>query len=452
MRIRTILTAAPAAVLLAAALGAASVTPASSAAGQATRHPGACTSWQIVTTPPVPGLGSPPANSIEGLFSVSALPHGGAWLSGQTFIGGQTSQGQNGGLPTQLWALGWNGSSLTQLPQPADLPAAGPGINVAYDGTTLPGSFDSGTDGWQIMGYPSNFMPIFDSETTFAEHWHHGFWTLTPMAVSPHPATEGIAIRAVAAVSPSDAWVAGTLYAIGSGNLFGATPVGTVIEHWNGTSWSIVPNPAQGRNGAGLQALAVASPSDIWAAGFQDEATGQTQRPLTEHWNGTAWTVVPAPAGQGMSALAAISADGPGDAWAVGNQNGTSFSGPPLVEHWNGRVWATVSLPAAISSALTAEFATLDAVYAASPSDVWAGLGGGVPSSSPAAAQATGDLAHWDGSNWSLVPTGPQEAGLQYSFSALSGTGPDDVWAAGTVSDGNLGLPLAARLSCDSGR
>jgi hypothetical protein len=433
MRIRT-LAAVPAAVLLAAALGA----PAATAA-PAHRGTG-CTSWQIMTTPAVPGVGTPAESGQAELSSVSAVSPSDTWFTGTVYP--YTTPYPYGG-PEQAWALQWDGRGLTQPAQPTLLPAANPLPNAK-----LLGSFDSTSDGWQVFTEGSGNPPADDDDTTLAEHWHDGQWILTPMAVSPDPASKGIRLSAVAALSPDDAWASGTLYAIGPGNLFGATPVGALIEHWDGTGWSIVPNPAQDRPGVSLSALAVVSPSDIWAAGYQTGASGQTS-PLVEHWNGSSWTAVPAPAGQGSSVLMAVSADGPDDAWATGIQNTDGYAyGPPLVEHWSGSTWAVVSLPPTVRSAYNQ--GALDAVYAASPSDVWAGATG----FEGGTLAGDGDLLHWDGSNWTLVPTGPQEYGLVYGFRALGGTGPGNVWAAGYVYPGDFDAtswPLAAHLSCRTG-
>ncbi len=54
---------------------------------------------------------------------------------------------------------------------------------------------------------------------------------------------------------------------------------------------------------------------------------------------------------------------------------------------------------------------TLQALWGSSPSDVW--IGG-----------SNGFVARFDGSSWSVIPTG-----LSDSISAISGTGPTDVWA-----------------------
>jgi hypothetical protein len=53
----------------------------------------------------------------------------------------------------------------------------------------------------------------------------------------------------------------------------------TLIEHWNGTKWSIFPSPTPGTNG-GLSAVAASSAHNVWAVGSY--SNGRVDRTLTE--------------------------------------------------------------------------------------------------------------------------------------------------------------------------
>jgi len=66
------------------------------------------------------------------------------------------------------------------------------------------------------------------------------------------------------------------------------------------------------------------SASDAWAVGRND-LTGSS---LVEHWDGTAWTVVPTPAGSG--GLDEVAAKTPGTAWAVGSGDASQTNGIAL--------------------------------------------------------------------------------------------------------------------------
>ena len=72
-------------------------------------------------------------------------------------------------------------------------------------------------------------------------------------------------------------------------------------------------------------------------------ASGDGFETLIEEWNGSTWSVVPgAPASASTSSLNGVSGSGPSDIWAVGQNPGTSF-----IEHWNGQSWSHVASPPA---------------------------------------------------------------------------------------------------------
>jgi hypothetical protein len=76
--------------------------------------------------------------------------------------------------------------------------------------------------------------------------------------------------------------------------------VQTLIEHWDGQSWQVVPTPNVGtpsvfqRNV--LYGIAALSPTDIWTAGqFQLPDGSGSQLTLSLHFDGTTWSIVPTP-------------------------------------------------------------------------------------------------------------------------------------------------------------
>src|SRR5262245_10375619 len=57
-------------------------------------------------------------------------------------------------------------------------------------------------------------------------------------------------------------------------------------------SWSVVFSPNSPITGTNtLLAIDAVSDTDIWAVG----SSGTTPQPLIEHWNGSIWTIVPSP-------------------------------------------------------------------------------------------------------------------------------------------------------------
>ena len=68
----------------------------------------------------------------------------------------------------------------------------------------------------------------------------------------------------------------------------------TLVLHWDGFAWSIVPNPNPPVVvDATLNAIAAVSANDVWAVGFY--ASSGIYQPLIEHWDGSAWSVAPSP-------------------------------------------------------------------------------------------------------------------------------------------------------------
>src|SRR5204862_93380 len=93
-------------------------------------------------------------------------------------------------------------------------------------------------------------------------------------------------IYAVAVVAVNDIWAVG-MYAPNS-------YAQTLILHWDGTQWSIVPSPIPGTLFNSLNGVAAVASNDAWAVGYY-QVYGNTFQTLTEHWNGTSWSIVPSP-------------------------------------------------------------------------------------------------------------------------------------------------------------
>ena len=135
----------------------------------------------------------------------------------------------------------------------------------------------------------------------------------------------------VAASSPTDAWAVG--HRFDPGDQKGHT----LIEHHDGTTWTITPS-ADGPSApqSELSGVAARTSTDAWAVGSFTKANNLI-RTLVERWDGSAWTRVKSPnagqpAGGQLSAVVALAAD---DAWAAGSygQGGPSRT---LIQHWDG--------------------------------------------------------------------------------------------------------------------
>ena len=205
----------------------------------------------------------------------------------------------------------WNGQSWSHVASPAGEPP---------DGQLNAVSADSPTDAWaggSVMNANDQVVPLI-------EHWNGTQWSVSPGAIGAGNGRSEV--LSVAAVSPADVWA---LAGVGKNNP-------AVIEHWNGIQWSIVSLPVSGTT---LHSLSAVSANDVWAVGSDG---------LTLNWNGTQWTQVANPAGQG-AALEAVDALSANDVWAI-NTLGT------VTEQWNGTQWTAVPT----ASALPAGFRVAD--------------------------------------------------------------------------------------------
>jgi hypothetical protein len=154
-------------------------------------------------------------------------------------------------------------------------------------------------------------------------------------SVSPSPAAPNATLTATVAIADNDIW------AVGGDDVQVAPPAysSPLAMHFDGTSWSIVPTPTLSSGGvnppnAEFFGVGAASSKDVWAVGIK---TGPDNpdfgEPLIEHWDGTAWSVVASPEIEGydLRNVAAISAN---NVWAFGGG---------LVEHWDGTAWSIVT-------------------------------------------------------------------------------------------------------------
>jgi hypothetical protein len=159
-----------------------------------------------------------------------------------------------------------------------------------------------------------------------------------------------------------------------------------LIEHWNGTQWSVVPDAAP--SNTRITSIAAISPSDVWALGVQ-RIGWRGRSNVMEHWNGTQWSLVTLPVSGILTSISAVSAS---DVWAVGGG---------LIEHWNGTQWSQVANPSGSASGLFV-------VHALSANDVWA-----ISLDGTATEQ-------WNGTQWNSVPPA---ASIPAGFGALSLSG-----------------------------
>ncbi len=235
----------------------------------------------------------------------------------------------------------------------------------------------------------------------------------------PNPSSSSNFLNGVAVVSSCRAWAVGSY--------FNGTAFQTLIDGWDGASWTQQPspNPAGARRGNELNAVAATSASNAWAVGIY--SNGTAYQTLTEHWNGTIWAQVPSPSpsSSGDNLLSAVAATSASNAWAVGSySNGTADQ--TLIERWNGTTWKRVPSP---NPGGSARFNVLRSVAATSATSAWA-----VGYYSNGTAEQT-LIVRWDGTTWKRVPS-PSPSSSINRLAGVTATSATSAWAVGTYDNG----------------
>ncbi len=131
----------------------------------------------------------------------------------------------------------------------------------------------------------------------------------------------------VAGVASNDLWAVG-----GRGDGSACCPAQSLIEHWNGTSWSVVAKPGV-NDLSGVTALAA---NNVWAVAVHTSPNVST---IVEHWNGTRWANVAAPSQNVNGGFISLRGIASNDVWAVDG------SGLMQTQHWDGSAWSIIATP-----------------------------------------------------------------------------------------------------------
>jgi hypothetical protein len=386
--------------------------------------------WRTVSSPNTPG------ETISQLLAVDSVAADDVWSVGMTYLSG----------PRQIVPLieHWDGREWSIVD--------GPELPVGSGGGSLSSvSALSASDVWAAGSYNA----AGSGKRTLIVHWDGEDWSIIPSPnasgpnVSPNQTLFGIT-----AVSAEDAWAVGH-YAVLEPDLTGTlrSTSKTMVQHWDGSSWSIVesPNPARpGTVGSFLLSVDAASANDVWAVGRYDTAVGAAYenpiyQTLIQHWDGTSWSTVSSPNRPGhidYNHLLDVSVTSPDDVWAVGISGvytgGFGSIAQTLIEHWDGQTWSIIPSPNPGVPGL-GQGNWLYGVSGSAADEVWAvGL----------SATATEDgqqalIAHWDGTGWSATPG---EKGRRDALVGVEAVSTADVWAVGGSSP-LTGTPLSTLVN-----
>jgi hypothetical protein len=219
-------------------------------------------------------------------------------------------------------------------------------------------------------------------------------------------------IRSLAGRSSTDIWAVGIHR--------GPGPDESWIEHWDGVAWTRMPADLAGGHPDRLNGVAVTGASDAWSVGYSAGVDGLEERALIEHWDGRRWSAVRSIPNPGIkwNELDGVAALAPNDVWAVGYYMHSTSPARVLIEHWNGSEWKLISAPSPGTN-----WNQLTAVSASGSNDVWAV--GWQQSDGP----QTPLIEHWDGRQWTVVPA---SAGARGQLQAVRAISPGLAWAVGS--------------------
>lgn len=195
-----------------------------------------------------------------------------------------------------------------------------------------------------------------------------GSWSLTPMiqswdgttwSVVSSPLTSGAYNNGLSGISClSTSWC----IAVGLAEA-AAVPSSTLIEQWNGSTWSIVPSPNPGteagtNTGTGLNndldSVSCTTISSCIAVGYY--FTPSVQHTLVESWNGASWSVVSSPNPGPVDELYGVSCTSVSACVAVGEEGESNQGGgvgspiSQIIETWDGSAWEQAQNPASLPS------------------------------------------------------------------------------------------------------
>lgn len=223
-------------------------------------------------------------------------------------------------------AMSWNGSSWSTLTPP----------NVT--GATLSRLLDvscASTTSCDAVGW---YLTSTGTKQMLAMSWNGSSWSLA--ATSAPKGAETTELDGVDCLSSS--------WCDASGTYVGSAGVSwTLVQHWNGTSWSLVTSPSPG--GARVSTLTgIDCTSTLWcrAAGRYIDSTGVTKT-LILGWDGTSWTIATSPnvSGAAASSLASLSCTSTSFCVA-GGESELEGRRRPLAIEWNGSSWAQQKIEA----------------------------------------------------------------------------------------------------------
>ena len=306
------------------------------AVGQSTIHFDG-TMWTAFSAPMIKGDNN---SFLQGVVDISPTL---AWAAGNVIVGAH---------PGQVIEQ-WNGTKWSLFP--------GPKFGKKERANVFTMTSSSANDVWAIGSLVNLGTGLVSS---LFEHWNGTSWKATTVE------SNNEFLFGASAHSANDAWAVG---------FKGSDNIETSAMHWDGMIWKRVETPNVGEGTNKLNAVLALAQNDVWAVGFSTPVAPPKQaatRTLIEHFDGTSWAVVPSPniGPNGVNQsnrLLGLTANSANDIWAFGSYFAADGSGRQmtLLLHWDGISWTIASSPSPTKDGFPCDL--LWAGVVSSPGDVW---------------------------------------------------------------------------------
>jgi len=165
-----------------------------------------------------------------------------------------------------------------------------------------------------------------------AERWDGSAWNVMSI-----PDVTGLSLSSVACPSET------SCFATGYGTTY---PQKTFVEHWDGNAWAAMSTPNIANTDSSLSRIACASATLCFAVGTAGNGP-VTPRTLVEQWDGTSWTIVASPNPSGTNLfpfLTDVACPSATACYAVGNYT-QGRTEKTIIERWDGAKWSMVTSP-----------------------------------------------------------------------------------------------------------
>lgn len=182
----------------------------------------------------------------------------------------------------------------------------------------------------QVWAAGMTSRPFYAEQSAwpFLQEWNGRSWTGSGASLAGNGDPDSGAIQALSIDSAGNVWAAGE---------FDSEPV---VEDNVGGVWAQVSGIRLPSGQGTFSSIDALSPSSAWAIGTQNKArTPSAVSTLIEHWNGSSWTVTPVVLGSMTTSLNAVAGGQASGVWAVGARYNSNAAHQTIIEHWNGSAW-----------------------------------------------------------------------------------------------------------------